>query len=216
MHIGDDIGRLSRVACTDEKTCRFILGYYFNNLDGTYKHKRIDEELEKAQARRDASIENGKKGGRPAKNNLEKTHRLSVGKPRPNLEKTSSSSSSSSSKDIDTSVSIDKQFYNTIKTRFESEQPQQRFTSYPKEGKAIHGLIDKAMARAPDDPATFLEGMIRTFEYLRETDKFYKGQPFLPSALNSSGIWDRVLNYAGERWKEEQAAKVVDVSEVPL
>lgn len=110
----------------------------------------------------------------------------------------------------------EKDLYNVIKNRFESKQLQQRFTNYPKEGKAIHGLISKARIRAPDDPETFLEGMIRMFEYLRSTDKFYKSHPFLPSSLNSSGIWDRVMNAAEQRWKEEQAAQVVNVSDVPL
>ena len=97
--------------------------------------------------------------------------------------------------------------YSRIKTFFEKDQPQQRFTNYGKEGKAIHGLIEKARARSPDSPGEFLEAMIQIFEALRRTDKFYKGQPFLPSALNSSGIWDRVLSEAQSRWEEESQAR---------
>lgn len=89
--IGSDIERLSRVCKTDVKTCSFILGYYFSLEDGNYKNKRADEEIGNAESRRLASSENGKKGGRPPKNNLEKTRSFSVG----NLEKSSSPSPSS-------------------------------------------------------------------------------------------------------------------------
>ena len=98
-------------------------------------------------------------------------------------------------------------FYNQVKRRFEKSQPQERFTNYAKEGKAIHGLIEKAKARSPDNPAEFLEAMIQIFEALRGTDKFYRGQPFLPSALNASGIWDRVLSEAQGRWQEESQSR---------
>jgi len=109
----------------------------------------------------------------------------------------------------------DAALYTSIKVRFEKEQPQHRFTNYKKEGQSIKWLIEKARARDPDSPDVFLEGMIRMFEYLRSIDKFFKGQPFLPSALNASAIWDRVLSAAQERFKEEQAAiKYDDISEV--
>jgi hypothetical protein len=107
-------------------------------------------------------------------------------------------------------------FYFLVKRRFEERQPlrvskngekKPGFDNYGKEGKAIHGLIEKARARSPDSPGEFLEAMIQIFEALRRTDKFYKGQPFLPSALNSSGIWDRVLSEAQSRWEEESQAR---------
>jgi len=69
-----------------------------------------------------------------------------------------------------------------------------RFTDYGKEGAALKGLVKKAKARAPDTASTFLLQMITAFWKLRcNGDKFWRGQPFVPSALNSSGIWDRVL-----------------------
>lgn len=100
--------------------------------------------------------------------------------------------------------------YNRIKDIFEKEQPQGKFSNYGKEGKAIHGLIEKAKARSPDNPGDFLDAMTQVFRLLRETDKFYRGQPFLPSSLNASGIWDRVLNEAMARWKEEREAAAFD------
>lgn len=70
-----------------------------------------------------------------------------------------------------------------------------RFTNYGKEGKAIHGLIAKAKARMPDDPASLLSAMLDAFWRLKTGDTsakgFWRGQPFLPSAL--SPLWDRVL-----------------------
>lgn len=90
--IGSDIDRLARVCRSTMETCSFILGYYFTLENGNYKNKRADEEMEIAESRRLASSENGKKGGRPPKNNLEKSDGFPVG----NLEESSSSSSSPS------------------------------------------------------------------------------------------------------------------------
>ena len=104
--IGSDIGRLARVCRSDEETARFILGYYFTLEDGNYKNKRADEEMEKAESRRSSAENNGRKGGRPPKNNPQETARLCSGfnpltgtKPERNPQE-SSSSSSSSSQDI--------------------------------------------------------------------------------------------------------------------
>lgn len=97
--ISNEIDRLARVARTDEKTCRFILGSFFKTRDGKYVHKRIDEELEKAENRREKASLNGKKGGRPPKeepdDNPKETHRFNSGKPDANPQESSSSSSSS-------------------------------------------------------------------------------------------------------------------------
>jgi hypothetical protein len=77
-----------------------------------------------------------------------------------------------------------------------------KFSNYGKEGKAINGLIAKAKARAPDGEAAFLVSMLDGFWKLKcSSDKFWHGQPFLPSALNASGIWDRVL----ETMRNEEA-----------
>lgn len=107
--IGCDVDRLARACRSDMETCRFILGYYFTLENGNYKNKRADKEMQNAESRRLASSENGKKGGRPTKNNLEKTHRFSVGIPRNNLdhnlEKSSSPSSSPSYKNQQTAES---------------------------------------------------------------------------------------------------------------
>lgn len=103
----------------------------------------------------------------------------------------------------------DDELYAWLKQRFEKEQPGHRFTNYGKEGKAIKGIIAKAKAREPTDPGAFAEGMVETFAELRRRDrKFYGKQPFLPSSLNASGIWDRVLSEAYERWRDEQETEV--------
>lgn len=101
--------------------------------------------------------------------------------------------------------------YNSIKDIFLKEQPGNTFKNWGKEGKAIKQLIADAKARSPDDPSVFVFGMIATFKKLREEDKFFGGQPFTPSALNASGIYDRVMNHAKQefehrrRWEDATA-----------
>lgn len=95
--IGDDVERLARVCKSEIETCRFILGYYFTLENGNYRNKRADIEMSNAEKRRVASSENGKKGGRPTKNNLDETQQVNSRLGLANLQESSSSSSSSSS-----------------------------------------------------------------------------------------------------------------------
>lgn len=89
--------------------------------------------------------------------------------------------------------SVDLSLYHSAEEAFLSRNDG-RFTDYPKEGAALKGLVKKARARAPDAPADFLLQMITAFWGLRCTgNSFWQGQPFTPSALNASAIWDRVL-----------------------
>jgi hypothetical protein len=84
-------------------------------------------------------------------------------------------------------------FYHAVEKAF-LEKNDDRFTDYGKEGAAIKNLIKKASARAPENAEAFLAQMIAEFWKQKETSNaFWKGQPFLPSALNASSIWDRVL-----------------------
>ncbi len=99
-------------------------------------------------------------------------------------------------------IEKDAELYASIKESFLSKNDG-KFSNYGKEGKAIHALIEKAKARAPDDPGPFLQSMIEAFWALKQTgNEFWKGQPFLSSALNASGIWDRVL----ETMRNQEAA----------
>jgi hypothetical protein len=83
--------------------------------------------------------------------------------------------------------------YHAIEQAFLSQNGD-RFTNYGKEGKAIHGIIAKAKARNPDDPGALVKAMMDALWRLKKSgDKFYAAQPFTPSTLNASGIWDRVL-----------------------
>ncbi len=81
--------------------------------------------------------------------------------------------------------------YKAIEAAFLSRV--EKFTNYQKEGQAIKGLISKAEKWSPDDPESFIFQVISMFFTLRQKDKFFGGQPFTPSALNSSGIFDRVM-----------------------
>ena len=69
------------------------------------------------------------------------------------------------------------------------------FTDFGKEGKAIKQLIAKSKKRDRENYQELIKAMIKRFWELKTNprDKFWYQQPFLPSALNSAGIWDRVL-----------------------
>lgn len=83
--------------------------------------------------------------------------------------------------------------YSSVQKAFLAKNDD-KFTDYAKEGAAIKGLIKKAHARVPGAEESLLKDMLAHFWKLRTSgDKFWQGQPFLPSALNASGIWDRVL-----------------------
>ena len=84
-----------------------------------------------------------------------------------------------------------------------------KFTDYAKEGAAIKGIIAKCEARQPGDPAGLAQAMIAKLWELKSSgrDKFYQAQPFTPSALNSAGIWDRVLEQYRDNSEQEAEAK---------
>lgn len=104
------------------------------------------------------------------------------------------------------------ELYNAIKESFESKHGQ--FDNYGKEGVAIKQLIAKCQIRAPDYPKDFAKQALETFWQLKQgRDKYWRGQPFLPSALNASGIWPRVLeemrDMASDEFQEKIAEEVV-------
>lgn len=84
------------------------------------------------------------------------------------------------------------------------------FTNYPKEGKGVRGLIEKARARFGDDCEAGLISVCAQFWKLKQTgNAFWKDQPFLPSALNSSGIWDRVLETLRRKEIDPEVAALI-------
>ncbi|MCK5614012.1 hypothetical protein KAR91_69760 [Candidatus Pacearchaeota archaeon] len=83
--------------------------------------------------------------------------------------------------------------YHPIKESFLSKNDNM-FTDWKKEGAGIKGLIKKARQRNSENPEVFIQSMIEKFYTMTNNgDKFWKGQPFLPSSLNGSSIFDRVL-----------------------
>lgn len=66
-----------------------------------------------------------------------------------------------------------------------------------REAKAIWELIEKARVAEPANWIKLLESMVSEFyrikQSIRSEDRFLGKQPFLPSSLNSPGIWPRVL-----------------------
>lgn len=82
--------------------------------------------------------------------------------------------------------------YHAIKDAFLSAN-EGNFTNWGKEGKAIKGLIDKATRASPEDPEAHVRQMMGCLWELKTSgERFYQDQPFTPSTLNASGIWDRV------------------------
>jgi hypothetical protein len=100
--------------------------------------------------------------------------------------------------------------YHRIEQAFLSKNDG-KFSNYGKEGKAIHGLMAKAKARHPDDPASLIHAMLAAFWKLKQTDTsskgFWKGQPFLPSALSS--LWDRVLETMRSDQVDPEVMKII-------
>jgi len=82
------------------------------------------------------------------------------------------------------------------------------FASNRDEERAIDGLIAKARTRTRD-PTDFVLNMIGQFQKMRDENRredkgFYRNLPFLPSSLDNSKIWERVLTRAQEEYKENR------------
>lgn len=83
----------------------------------------------------------------------------------------------------------DRSVYHIIEQAFLSKN--QDF-AYGREGAHIVELEKKALARG--NPIAFIKKVITVFWQLTHSDdKLFKDQPFLPSILNSSGLWPRVM-----------------------
>jgi hypothetical protein len=100
----------------------------------------------------------------------------------------------------------DLELYHSLEKAFLSRNGE-KFTSWGKEGKAIKEIIKKARIRAPDAHEELIRSMLSRFWELKVSgDRFWSKQPFLPSALNAAGIWDRVL----EEFREESSHEMTD------
>ena len=76
--------RLLRLGKEHEEQLNNVLSDFFEEKDGYFYHKRIEEEVNRYQARADKNRENGKKGGRPRKK--EKTQSVTDSEPNRNPE----------------------------------------------------------------------------------------------------------------------------------
>ena len=177
----------------------------------------IQQQLDRSNDKYDAICErnrlNGAKGGRPPKpkkpsglsGNPEKPKKPRRTLPDPDLNPKPDSKPKPQEKSV-AKVDVDTEVYNSIKGAFESKHGV--FDNYPKEGKAIKDLIRKAKARAPDKHENFLQMMVVAFWRLKgEGEKFWKDQPFLPSALNS--LWARVMEHARDDVVDEEFEEIV-------
>jgi uncharacterized protein YdaU (DUF1376 family) len=108
---------------------------------------------------------------------------------------------------VPTQPDPDKELYQSIQQAFLAKNGN-KFTNYPKEAQGTKGIIAKCKARNPTDPAGMAQAMIEKLWQLKSgSDKFYSSQPFLPSTLNASGIWDRVLEQYRDHSEQEGKAK---------
>jgi len=101
--------------------------------------------------------------------------------------------------------------YGLIRDSFLSVSPT--FTNWAKEGASIKRLIGYLTAHAPGGEEPLAKAVIVTFKDLIDTgDKFWQSQPFTPSALASSGIFDRVLSEARKRAHGmEMAGEIMEI-----
>jgi len=82
------------------------------------------------------------------------------------------------------------------------------FTNYPKEAQAIKRIIKYCEQHAPryseGDKIKLAEMVVtKYYELTQNGDRFWRGQPFTPSALSTTGIFDRVLVEIGQMRTEE-------------
>ncbi len=102
------------------------------------------------------------------------------------------------SKSKSVKISENRYIYHLIENAFVNKNQDFNFK---REGPHIKQLEEKALARA--SPEDFTKKIIVVFwELVHSDDKLFKKQPFLPSILNSGGLWPRVLKELENR--EEQ------------
>jgi len=223
----DDLSTLlvvTRQQLGTDQVLQKILNKFFIHENGRYIQKRIQAEIEKSEKIREKNQKNAQKrwgNAKPVPNGCQNDAKYDAKPvpnrcyphphPHPQSKIQSEEEEASPPADSPSLIEVpedDADLYLEVQTIFVKEQLNHRFTNYGKEGKAIKQLILKARARSPDEPEIFLKGMIATFSEMRNNrDKFWSGQPFLPSALNATAIFDRVLAEAQRRWEEERAAE---------
>jgi hypothetical protein len=94
-------------------------------------------------------------------------------------------------KEQEKSVAKGRAIYHLILNAFTARNGDTEF-NFKREGPHVLALEKKANDR--DDPEGFAKAVLVTFWRLTHSeDKFWRKQPFLPSALNAGGIWPRVL-----------------------
>jgi hypothetical protein len=115
--------------------------------------------------------------------------------PRDTLSYTELPNSLSSKKEKITRETIgeDGELYHKVEQAFLSQNGN-KFTDYAREGASIKQIIKRAKARDKENAEEVVAAVIDAFWKLKQSrDRFWAGQPFTPSTLNTVSIWDRVL-----------------------
>jgi hypothetical protein len=102
----------------------------------------------------------------------------------------------------------------SIKNAFLEKQPSHTFTNWPREVQGIKGIVKKIRSHLDTEDSEALQSaahqLLDTFWRLTQSaDKFWGGQPFTPSVLNSSGIFDRVLKQLGHQQPSAEFLEVL-------
>jgi len=197
----DELLATARLPVDARPVLEKVLGRYFTHEDGCYRQKRADRELERAAGVNRRNQENGRRGGRPAKNPNE-TQTITQTEPKRNPKKTPPQSQSQSQSQSDTAPTelapkpavpapSERPIYHLFLHAFTSANGETE-GDYQREGPHLVRREKRALAR--DGPEEFTKAVLVTFWRLTHgQDKFWRAQPFLPSVLDSGGIWPRVL-----------------------
>jgi hypothetical protein len=96
-----------------------------------------------------------------------------------------------------------------VQQAFRSQNHQTAY-DFGKEGFHIKQLLEKAEKEMPENPAEFLRGLMETLWRMRQIDPDFIGKhPFLPSTLNSKGIYPRVINSMNSTMAETEISKSI-------
>lgn len=214
----DELMMVTRLQPERRRVLEKILKKYFEHQEGRYVQKRMEAEISRAQNIRDRNRRNAAARWGDAKSvpdgcqtdtktvpnecqNGTKSDAKRVPKrcpPQPQSHTTR-----------DTSVSLvggtaadkeNRSVYHLIEQAFLQENQD---WNYGKEGRHILELEKKCLARP--DPESFAKSVVALFWQLthRGNDKLFRKQPFLPSILNSSGLWPRVVKELEEAREKE-------------
>lgn len=190
------LARTVRLGICEWNAIAYAIRDFFVCDGTTIAHPRIDEELGRVREKSEKARISAKKSweSRDRKAIAEQTHKRTQcdrnaiqnqnQNSEPDKEKKKSKSIQAAKTPLDDLGLV-------IRDRFYEHQTDKTVFDFKKETPHCKALAKKAMEH--EEPMAFLESIMQEFLTLRETDKFYRGQPLLPSVINSNGIYSRLV-----------------------